>query len=159
MTQSGIFSRGGIALEIPIYIAGERCGTLTERAEGLYTVLRAVCPPKEGLIRLWARGGGRSGYLGLLTPCGDGLALERRLSRRERAAFPAVIERADDGEAPAAPDLDRDEPCGQSWRRLPDGSLRGENGLLALPAALPDGSPLRAALQHINGGDYLVFRL
>ena len=146
-------------MDIPVYIAGKRCGTLTERSEGLYTVLRAVCETREGLIRLWARGGGRSGYLGLLAPCGEGLALERRLSRRARAAFPAVIERADDGETPDAPASDAEQACGETWWRLPDGSLRGENGLLALPAALPDASPLSAWLRRIDGEDYLVFRL
>lgn len=148
-------------MDVPVFIGGERRGTLTERSEGLYTVLRAVCQAQEGLIRLWVRGGGRSGYLGLLAPCGEGLFLEKRLTRRERAAFPAVIERADDGDEPGsslsvAP---AEAGPGKNWQRLPDGTLRGENGLVALPAALSGGSALRASLQRIDGKDYLVFRL
>ena len=58
-------------MEYPIYIEGRRSGTLTETAEGLYTVFQADCPRRNGLIRLWLHGGGQSACLGLLAFPGD----------------------------------------------------------------------------------------
>ena len=58
-------------LEYPIYIEGRESGTLSETTEGLYTVFRADCPKRNGMIRLWLHGGGQSACLGLLAPRGD----------------------------------------------------------------------------------------
>ena len=161
----------GALMEYPIFIKGRQSGTLTESAEGLYTVFHADCPGQNGLIRLWLHGGGQSACLGLLAPRGDRLVLTRRLSRQARAAFPRHIERVSDQPletqpgAPAPktvsppPPPARDEPETDGWRALPDGSLIAADGRRALPAALPPGSPLAPHLLRIGGRDYLVFRL
>ena len=49
-------------------------------------------------MRLWAHGGGKSAYLGLMQPTDGGLVLRRRLSRRELAAYPDPIESVSDRE-------------------------------------------------------------
>lgn len=157
-------------MEYPIYIEGRPSGTLTESSEGLYTVFRADCPKRNGLIRLWLHGGGQSACLGLLAPRGDRLVLTRRLSRQARAVYPRPIERVSDEPrstqdarsrplvpSPAAP---QPEPAGsEGWRALPDGSLIAPDGRRAIPASLPPGSPLEAHLRRIGDRDYLVFRL
>ena len=85
-------------MSIPVTINQEALGTLTISRDGLYTVLEAAAPPVGGLVRLWAHGGGRSAYLGLMQPTDEGLLLRRRLSRRELAAFPDPIESVSDRE-------------------------------------------------------------
>ena len=172
-------------MSLPIYIQGLPCGELNEKGEGLYTLFSADCEPREGLIRLWAHGGGRSACLGLLAPEGGRLRLTRRLSRRERASFPSPIERVDDRadeaapepqkepqkEPPAAvsaPEAPKEEPAAADaeappipgapvWLALPDGTLLGPDGEQAIPASLPPSSPLFTHLRRIQGRDYLVF--
>ena len=108
-------------MEYPVYIGGQASGTLRERQDGLYTVWEIDCAPREGLIRLWAQGGGRSVCLGLLAPEGGRLRLIKRLSRREREKFPSLIERISDqtelfivpGEA-AAPPPETEKPALES---------------------------------------------
>lgn len=156
-------------MEYPIYIEGRRSGTLTETAEGLYTVFQADCPRRNGLIRLWLHGGGQSACLGLLAPRGERLVLTRRLSRRARAAFPRLIERVSDeprsGAAPRVAPLPPEpaptapEKAAEGWRALGDGTLIAADGRRAIPAALPSDSPLAPHLLRIGGRDYLVFRL
>ena len=158
-------------MEYPILIEGQAVGTLTETAEGLYTVFRADCALRAGLIRLWLHGGGRSAPLGLLAPCGGCLALTRRLSRRERQALPVPIEEVSDRPAPSAgparsparmppPAPERPAPPAdaEAWTPLPDGSLIAD-GRIALPACLSPSSPLAGRVQRIGGREYLVFRL
>ncbi len=156
-------------MEYPIYIEGRPSGTLTETAEGLYTVFQADCPRRNGLIRLWLHGGGQSACLGLLAPRGERLVLTRRLSRRARAAFPRLIERVSDeprsGAVPRAAPLPPEPAPGapkaaaEGWRALGDGTLLAADGRRAIPAALPPDSPLAPHLRRIGGRDYLVFRL
>ena len=155
-------------MEYPIYIEGRRSGTLTESMEGLYTVFRADCPRRNGMIRLWLHGGGQSACLGLLTPRGERLVLTRRLSRRARAAFPRTIELVSDQprsarvQQPSLPPPESargQEPESAQWRPLPDGTLLAADGRRAIPAALPPDSPLAPHLLRIDGRDYLVFRL
>ena len=149
-------------MTIPVWIQGAVRGSLSVSADGLYTLLRADCEPRKELIRLWAHSGGRSACIGVLAPCGGRLALTRRLSARERAAFPWPIERVDDrADAPepvpeAAPVVRPPEAGG--WRSLPDGSLLSPDGAQAIPASLPPSSPLFRFVQQIQGRDYLVFR-
>ena len=143
-------------MPIPIYLDGEKCGTLTETREGLYRVFRADCPPREGLRRLWLHGEGRSVYLGLLTPEGGRLRLCRRFSRA--AALPERIDCARDSCVPQ-PKGRREELL---WPALPDGTLAASDGEFryrAFPAALSPASPAAARLRRIGGKDYLVFRL
>ena len=143
-------------MEYPILIEGSRSGTLTETVEGLYTVFRADCPLRRGLIRLWLHGGGRCACLGLLSPCGERLVLMRRLSRLARAAFPEEITLVSD--RPAAAEIPATPEPGD-WRPLPDGTLIAPDGRRAIPAALSDTSPLSSHLRQIGGRSYLVFRL
>ena len=93
-------------MDYPILIGGERAGTLRESQSGLYTLFEAGLPEDPGgLVRLYVHGGGKSAYLGLLTPDGGGLALRRRLSALERRALPAEIAFASNvPEASAAPE-------------------------------------------------------
>jgi len=85
-------------MTISVYINQELAGTLTVTRDGLYTVLEAEVPHGGGLVRLWAHGGGKSAYLGVMQPWNGGLWLRRRLSRRELAAFPDPIESVSDRE-------------------------------------------------------------
>lgn len=154
-------------MDYPVYIDGRRSGTLSESMEGLYTVFRADCPGCGGMIRLWLHGGGKSACLGLLVPDGDRLVLRRRLSRRERTAFPRTIELVSDqprltrAPAPPPPPPGPSRPTAESggWQALGDGTLLAADGRRAIPAALPPESPLAAHLMRIGGRDYLVFRL
>ena len=144
-------------MEYPIELQSGLSGTLTETAEGLYTVFHADCPRQGGLVRLWLHGGGQSACLGLLSPDGERLTLTRRLSRRARSAYPRVIERVTDtpSTAPPAPAPESDA----RWRALPDGSLLSEDGRRAIPARFPANSPLAGQLLRIAGREYLVFSL
>lgn len=157
-------------MEYPIYIEGRESGTLSETTEGLYTVFRADCPKRNGMIRLWLHGGGQSTCLGLLAPRGERLVLTRRLSRQARAAFPRAIERVSDQPraaaaqrmTPAPPPEPLSAPAETAmddWRALGDGTLLASDGRRAIPAALPPDSPLAPHLMRIGGRVYLVFRL
>ena len=85
-------------MSIPVYINQEAAGALTVTRDGLYTVLEARAPKAEGFVRLWAHGGGKSAYLGLMQPTDGGLVLRRRLSRSELTAYPDPIESVSDRE-------------------------------------------------------------
>lgn len=88
-------------MEYPILIGGERAGTLRESVSGLYMVFEAELPDMPPrLLRLWAHGEGKSGYLGLMEPKDAGLLLFRRFSARERKKLPAQIAYASDRETP-----------------------------------------------------------
>ena len=98
-------------MEYPIFLGGERAGTLRERAEGLYTVLEAELPgAPEQLLRLWIHGGGESAYLGLMEPGDGGLTLARRFSALERRKLPKQIAYASDRERPEQNSLHNIEP-------------------------------------------------
>ena len=86
-------------MEVPLIIDGRQAGTLCMAKSGLYTLLEANldgCAKK--LVRLWAHGGGRSAYLGVMQPWSGGLWLRRKLSRRELEEFPTPITYASDRE-------------------------------------------------------------
>ena len=143
----------------PVYIDGIEAGTLTETREGLYRVFRADCAMREGLHRLWLHGGGRSVYLGLLTPAGDRLKLEKRFSRA--AGLPDQIDCARNSAAAPLPSPAAEPPGALVWHTLPSGALiayDGQTQYLALPAALSPSSPAAERLRRIGGKDYLVFR-
>ena len=87
-------------MDYPLLLGGEKAGTLRIEQQGLYTCMEVTAEAREGLLRIWVQGGGREAYLGIMQPEGEGLSLRRRLSRRELAAFPQVIEQASDQQLP-----------------------------------------------------------
>lgn len=87
-------------MDYPLLLGGEKAGTLRIEQQGLYTCMEVTAEAREGLLRIWVQGGGREAYLGVLQPGEEGLYLRRRLSRRELAAFPQVIEQASDRQLP-----------------------------------------------------------
>ncbi|MGM9546904.1 MAG: hypothetical protein ACI3U0_02680 [Oscillospiraceae bacterium] len=89
----------------PVLINGEKKGTLTVSREGLTTRFDAKCEDPGTLVRLSVYGGGREGYLGVMTPENGALTLHRKLTRAALAAFPAEIEfAAESGRKTAAPE-------------------------------------------------------
>lgn len=87
-------------MDYPLLLGGEKAGTLRIEQQGLYTCMEVTAEAREGLLRIWVQGGGREAYLGVLQPGEEGLYLRRRLSRRELADFPQVIEQASDQQLP-----------------------------------------------------------
>ncbi len=87
-------------MDYPLLLGGEKAGTLRIERQGLYTCMEVTAEAREGLLRIWVQGGGREAYLGVLQPGEEGLYLRRRLSRRELADFPQVIEQASDRQLP-----------------------------------------------------------
>lgn len=93
-------------MDYPLLLGGEKAGTLRIEQQGLYTCMDVRARAREGLLRIWVQGGGREAYLGVLQPEGEGLSLHRRLSRRELADFPRVIEQASDQQLPPQEEVD-----------------------------------------------------
>ena len=126
-------------------------------------------------------GGGAEGYLGVLAPDSEGVALTRRLTRSQLKGFPAEPEFAaeaglnpDSGpKQPPEPEKrtereqDKGEPetappeGGALWYSAPDGTLSrfdGRRMLVALPSEnvrVPDWA--KGVVQRINGREYVVF--
>lgn len=141
--------------EVPIYLHGKRCGSLQEERDGIYTLLHAQCEAAEGLVRLYAFGGGRSAYLGIMEAKEGRLQLCRRLSRHEREQLPQCIEYC------AERELRKEQPKepedGILWVQAQDGSLHGFDGhrrYIALPSQLRSHMGLR---RIIEGKEYVVF--
>ncbi len=140
-------------MEYPIYIEGEKCGSLTVSAEGLMTVMRAKCTfaPRKP-VRLYIYGGGRSMLLGTLQPSGECMTLHRKFSRSDLKELPRTIEYAAD--APA-------EPAGQAadtvWWRGAMGCLASENEL-AIPADARRLGAVTDRLREIDGMTYIIFK-
>ena len=89
----------------PVLLCGEKKGTLTVSREGLTTRFDAKCEDPGTLVRLSVYGGGKEGYLGVMTPENGVLTLHRRLTRAALAAFPAEIEfAAEAGRNTSAPE-------------------------------------------------------
>ena len=165
----------------PILLSGERAGSLTVSAEGLFTRFVARCSDPGGVVRLSVYGGGREGYLGVMEPEGGQLYLERRLSRAAMVSFPETIEFASEAgrkktnghPQPAAPSEERESRavCPESaeentdllWYRAGDGSLVtafGGRQYRAIPMAAW-GLPMEQAVDRrtIDGVEYAVFAL
>ena len=149
-------------MTVPIILDGQECGVLELRRDGPFTLFEARCEHRPELTRLWVFGGGKRGYLGVMQPEGEGLALRRRLSRAAMRSFPDRIEYA--GAASEAARPVRIEPAPEretdGWTLRPDGSLwraEGEGGLLALPCALRREARGVRVLA-IGGKTYLLFR-
>lgn len=103
----------------PVLINGEKKGTLAVSREGLTTRFDAKCEDPGTLVRLSVYGGGREGYLGVMTPENGALTLRRKLTRAALAAFPAEIEfAAEAGRKTAAPE--RRPEAGQTPEKRPE---------------------------------------
>ena len=142
----------------PVMINGEKKGTLAVSREGLTTRFDAKCEDPGTLVRLSVYGGGREGFLGVMTPENGALTLHRKLTRAALAAFPAEIEfAAEAGRKSAAPEQ-RPE-AGQTpeaaapVQAAPGSSAPGQN------AARPNAAPMpnAAARPRERAGD-IVWR-
>lgn len=78
----------------PIMIDGRKTGELRVSRDGLFWDFRAESGMLDGLVRLSVYGEDGEGYLGVMAPEGDGLYLEKKLSRSALANFPKSIEHA-----------------------------------------------------------------
>ncbi|MGN0981474.1 MAG: hypothetical protein ACI4O0_01140 [Candidatus Limivicinus sp.] len=87
-------------MDYPLLLGGKEAGRLRVERQGLYTCMEVSAEEREGLLRIWVQGPDQEAYLGVLQPGEGGMYLRRRLSRRELAAFPAVIEQASDQRLP-----------------------------------------------------------
>lgn len=161
----------------PIMLDGVLAGKLKVDVKGARTVFDAECKMQPGLVRISVYGGGREGYLGVLAPEGEALALHRTLSREQMRAFPAEIESveragrsvesaADTETAAAEPAAETEtevpaETGALDWYASPDGALvcfDGEHSLIALPLGdprIPEG--VAGERRTVEGGEYLIF--
>ena len=163
----------------PLLIDGRESGELRVTRRGALTLFEAEAEDGGGILRLSVYGGGREGYLGVMSPSGEGrVALRRQLSRAALRDFPEQIEYAPPaGAAPAVtepkpgpepesapePETGPDEgpEGGLIWYSSPDGTLSAHDGrrlLVALPA---DDARVPAwagdVVRSINGRKYVVF--
>lgn len=163
----------------PLLIDGRESGELRVTRRGALTLFEAEAEDGGGILRLSVYGGGREGYLGVMSPSGEGrVALRRQLSRAALRDFPEHIEyAAPAGAAPAVtepepgpepesapepePGPDEGPESGLIWYSSPDGTLSAHDGrrlLVALPA---DDARVPAwagdVVRSINGRKYVVF--
>ena len=136
---------------LPVYIDGEKCGSISKRTDGLMTVLSARCSARPGrIVRLYVFGGGKSALLGTMRPDGLGMSIVRRFSRAELRKLPENIEYA------------ADRPMRESggsdtlWRRGKMGCLISD-GLIAIPADEARLGCVSDRLRRIEGRAYLIF--
>ena len=163
----------------PLLIDGRESGELRVTRRGALTLFEAEAEDGGGILRLSVYGGGREGYLWVMSPSGEGrVALRRQLSRAALRDFPEHIEyAAPAGAAPAVtepepgpepesapepePGQDEGPEGGLIWYSSPDGTLSAHDGrrlLVALPA---DDARVPAwagdVVRSINGRKYVVF--
>ena len=81
-------------MQYPVYEKGREIGTLNMWQQGLYTLLEASLPKKQGLYRLWLIGQDGNYCLGLLEPTDSGRYIRRSLSREAARRLPRNIEYA-----------------------------------------------------------------
>lgn len=99
----------------PLILDGAPAGEVAVRRTGGWTFFDVRCTGASGIVRVSVYGGGREGYLGVLAPEGEGMALHRRMSRMDLRDFPERIAYAGRagqpcGEPPAQDVPDLPEP-------------------------------------------------
>lgn len=152
-------------MEYKILDGEKTVGTLRCYPEGLLTVFEAKMCPVAGVCRLWLIGEDKSAYLGIPAPCGDGLFLKKKFTRRDMADFPPRLLCASTAKAvlPKAPEK-REEPPREEKTVLRRGSMGTftvvQNGVYytAIPARLRQ-STKAVRLATIRGESYLLFRI
>ena len=92
----------------PLKIDGTEVGEVSVRTQGGWTLFEVRACPLPGIVRVSVYGAGREGYLGVLAPEGEGLCLQRRLSRSALRDFPERIEFAGRAGLPSAPEAASD---------------------------------------------------
>ena len=170
----------------PLLLDGAQAGEVRVSVQGAWTVFEARCANQPGIVRISVYGEGREGYLGVLAPEGEGLALRRKLSRSELRGFPTEIAYAgragepvgrdahiappeeptpvgrDAHIAPSEPETPPEPDADLYWYATTDGALvafDGEQNLLALPegdARIPADGCGQP--RNIDGWTYVVFR-
>jgi hypothetical protein len=88
--------------QYPLILDGREAGVLSVKKVGGWTLFDVRCESAEGIVRVSAYGAEGEGYLGVLAPEGEALALCRRLSPGALRAFPGRIEYAGAAGAPGA---------------------------------------------------------
>ena len=120
----------------PVLINGAKKGTLTVSREGLTTRFDAKCEDPGTLVRLSVYGGGKEGYLGVMTPENGVLTLHRKLTRAALAAFPGEIEfAAEAGRKTAAPEQKPESEMAQE--KKPETAAPGQAAAVPGAAAKP----------------------
>ena len=76
----------------PVIIDGELAGKLKVARQGVLTEFLAETRYLPGIVRISVYGGGKEGYLGVLAPSGDGLALRKTVSPGAMRDFPEQID-------------------------------------------------------------------
>ena len=138
----------------PVLINGEKKGTLTVSREGLTTRFDAKCEDPGTLVRLSVYGGGKEGYLGVMTPENGVLTLHRKLTRAALAAFPAEIEfAAEAGRKTAAPEQKPENEMAQE--KKPETAAPGQTA--AVPGAAPKPRERTGDVLWRDAGDGSLF--
>ncbi len=78
--------------EYPIYINGIKTGTLKVSKNGIKYMFSATCKNTGEVTRISVYGAGSEGYLGVLTPQGDMMYMDREFSKNDLSNFPQKIE-------------------------------------------------------------------
>lgn len=130
----------------PIIIGGENTGELSISREGLFWVFDARCAMQEELVRLSIYGDGREGYLGVMSPDGEWLCLQKRLSRAAVADFPTTIEYAGlKGQQSQAPEGKRDDLAAAETESEPELEAISDDTIpqeVSIPPPNGNSSPL-----------------
>lgn len=143
----------------PIIIAGKTEGELSVTAQGAKTLFRADCSMIDGVMRLSVYGGGKNAHLGVLSPRGDRLQLEKKLSRSEMRGFPETIEYAAPPDEAPRKSIVKDDSDDIMWEKACDGALffmDGARSLVALPVGDKRLIGQRHELRTIDGEQYAV---
>ncbi len=148
----------------PVLINGEKKGTLTVSREGLTTRFDAKCEDPGTLVRLSVYGGGKEGYLGVMTP----EAPERRPETGQTPEKRPETAPAQAAPVPLAPKQSaapkpRERTGDVLWRDAGDGSLftvYKNQPYRAIPMAAW-GLPTERMVEKrtINGVEYAIFAL